>query len=203
MVYKVIGHVLHKDGTPVEQKPTKNKGPGTIKPTLIVMHYTAAQNAAGSISWLCNPAAKASAHLVVDQVGVITQLVKLNERAWHAGVSKWKGKTDCNGFSIGIEMANPGFLTKRADGKFYDVTGKVVPANMVIIAAHKNGGPEKPWMVYPIAQIEACVEAALAIVEAYGIKEIVGHEDVAPGRKTDPGPAFPMVSFVSRVFGRK
>jgi len=202
MAYSVKSGLLYKDGKQVPYKASPNRG-GAIKPTLLVMHYTAGQNAAGAISWLCNPAAKASAHLVIDQSGQATQLVPFTVSAWHAGQSVWKGKKFCNGFSVGIELVNPGFLTKRADGKFYDVSGKVVPSSQVITAHHKNGGPEQPWMVYPVEQLQAASDIATAIVEAYGIKEIVGHEDVAPGRKTDPGPAFPMSGFVSRVLGRK
>lgn len=202
MAYSIKGGLLYKDGKQVAYKPSPNRG-GAIKPTLLVMHYTAGQSAAGAISWLCNPAAKASAHLVLDQAGVVTQLVPFTISAWHAGQSAWKGKRLCNGFSIGIEMVNPGFLTKRADGKFYDVAGKVVPASSVMFARHKNGGAELPWMIYPKEQLEAAAEIALAITQTYGIKEIVGHEDIAPGRKTDPGPAFPMAAFVSRIFGRK
>lgn len=201
-VWTVKNNILFLDGKPVPQKPSPNRG-GVIKPTLLVMHYTAGQSAAGAISWLCNPAAKASAHLVLDQAGAVTQLVPFNISAWHAGQSSWKGKRLCNGFSIGIEMVNPGFLTKRADGKFYDVAGKVVPPSSVMMARHKNGGPELPWMVYPKEQLEVAAEIVVAITQAYGIKEIVGHEDIAPGRKTDPGPAFPMATLVSRVFGRK
>jgi N-acetylmuramoyl-L-alanine amidase len=202
MTFSVKSHILFLDGKPVAQKKTPNHG-GIMKPTLLVMHYTAGQNASGAISWLCNKQAKASAHIVLDQMGVATQLAPLNLLCWHAGKSSWKGKHGCNAFSIGIEMVNPGYLTKRADGKYYDVAGKVIPASQVVVAAHKNGGPERPWMVYPPEQLLAAVGIADAIVDAYGIKEIVGHEDVAPKRKTDPGPAFPMDQFVSKVFGRK
>jgi N-acetylmuramoyl-L-alanine amidase len=202
MAYSIKNGFLFKDGKQVPFKESPNVGGALKAPSLLVMHYTAAQNASGSVSWLCNPAAKASAHLVVDQAGNATQLVNFGRIAWHAGISSWKKRVGCNSFSIGIEMANPGPLTKRADGKFYDAAGKTVPANLVMIAAHKNGGGERPWMVYPAAQVEAAAQIASAITQAYGIKEIVGHEDVAPGRKTDPGPAFRMAGFVSKVLGR-
>lgn len=202
-MFSVKNHVLLQDGKPVAQKPSPNVG-GALAPSLLVMHYTAAQSAPGAIAWLCNPAAKASAHLVIDQKGVVTQLAPFNRVAWHAGQSSWKGRRLCNGFSIGVEMANPGFLSKRANGIFYDAAGKIVDAAQVIMAHHKNGGPELPWMVYAPAQIDAAIGVAQAIVAAYpAIKEIVGHDDIAPRRKTDPGPAFPMASFVARVFGRK
>jgi N-acetylmuramoyl-L-alanine amidase len=202
MAYSIKNGLLYKDGKQVALKASPNHG-GAIKPTLLVMHYTAGQNAAGAISWLANPAAKASAHLVIDRAGVVTQLVNLGNSAWHAGLSSWKGKKGCNAFSIGIELVNPGFLSKRADGKFYDVAGKVVPPAQVVYAKHKNGGHEMPWMTYSPEQLTAAVDVAQAITSAYGIKEIVGHEDIAPARKTDPGPAFPMAPVVSRVFGRK
>lgn len=201
MIYAVKNNLLLVDGKPVAQKASPNRG-GALKPSLLVMHYTAGQSAAGAISWLCSPDAKASAHLVIDQAGVITQLVPFNVVAWHAGQSAWKAKKFCNAFSIGIEMVNPGPLTKTADGSFKDWTGKVVKADQVMMSRHKNGGPVLPWMLYPEAQLRAAAGAAQAICDAYAIKEIVGHEDIAPGRKQDPGPAFPMAGFVSRIFGR-
>lgn len=202
-MFQVKNHLLLRDGKPVAQKRSPNVG-GALAPSLLVMHYTAGQSAPGAVAWLCNPQAKASAHLVVDQSGGVTQLVPFNRVAWHAGQSAWKGKKFCNAFSIGIELANPGFLTKRADGKFYDVAGKTVAASQVVIARHKNGGPELPWMAYPATQVDAAVAIAQALVAAYpAIKEIVGHDDIAPKRKTDPGPAWNMPGFTTRVFGRR
>lgn len=202
MTYSVKDGILHSGVAPVPQKQSPNHG-GRIVPSLLVMHYTASSGAAGAINWLCDSRAKASAHLVIAQDGTVTQLVPLNVKAWHAGVSAWKGRPNCNDFSIGIELVNPGFLTKTASGEYLDSGHNKVPPDGVTIAKHKYGGPERPWALYPPAQIAAAEQVARAIVEAYGIKEIVGHEDIAPGRKTDPGPAFPMASFVSRVFGRQ
>lgn len=203
MAYSVKDHILHRDGKPVAQAKTPNIG-GALKPTLLVMHYTASQSAKGAIAWLCNPKAEASAHLVVDEMGVVTQLAPFNRQTWHAGVSKWKTRTGCNAFSIGIEMSNPGWLKQLAAGRFVDSVGKSVPADRVAWLAHKATPKFKlPWATYPAAQIDACVEIAQAICKAYAIKEIVGHEDIAPRRKRDPGPAFDMLAFVSRVFGRK
>jgi N-acetylmuramoyl-L-alanine amidase len=94
-------------------------------------------------------------------------------------------------------------LAKRADGKFYDAAGNAYPPNQVVIGAHKNGGPERPWCVYPPAQLDTVAQIASAITQTYGIKEIVGHEDVAPTRKIDPGFAFPMAAFQARILGRR
>lgn len=201
-MFSVRNHILHKGAAPVAQRSTPNKG-GVIKPSLLVMHYTASQSAAGAISWLCNPKAKASAHLVIDQQGNVTQLAPLNVSTWHAGRSEWKGRSGCNSFSIGIEMVNPGWLAKDGDGKFRDSTGKAFPASMARKLRHKHESAERWWAAYPEAQIDAAVEVAAAICEAYGIKDIAGHEDIARGRKSDPGAAFPMQSFIGRVEGRK
>lgn len=198
MAFAVKTHVLHLDEKPVAQKKTPNMGGALIRPSLLVIHFTASQRAAGSISWLCNPAAKASAQIVIDVDGTVTQLMPLNRVAWHAGLSKWKGKSGCNSFSIGIEMANPGLLRRLGNDKFADAYGNSVPASQV---ATING---HYWALYPQAQQEAAVGVAQAIIASYPtIREIVGHSDIAPGRKIDPGDAWPMESFRSKVFGRK
>ncbi len=119
MAFAVKNHVLHCDGKPVAQKQTPNVG-GALKASLLIMHYTASQSAKGAISWLCNPNAKASAHLVIDLDGAVTQLAPFNRVTWHAGKSVWKRRSNCSGFSIGIELTNAGPLTKLANGKFAD-----------------------------------------------------------------------------------
>lgn len=202
-MFEVKNHVLMCDGKPVTQRSSPNIG-GVIKPRLLVMHYTASQRAAGAIAWLCNPAAKASAHIVIDTDGTVTQLVPLNRRAWHAGVSAWKGVSDCNAFSIGIEMANPGPLRQMADGTLTDANGQKYPKSQAAMLAHRlEPKVVRPWATYPVAQQAAAVAIAQAICATYGIKEIVGHDDIAPTRKRDPGPAWPMASFTSKVFGRQ
>lgn len=194
--FSIKNHILLKNGNAVPQRATPNVGGALVKPTLLVMHYTAGQSGSGAISWLCDKRAKASAHLVVDMDGTVTQLAPFNRQTWHAGKSAWRGRSGCNAFSIGIEMVNPGWLKKRESGQYVDTNGKAVSPNLVEFLKGQY------WMAYPSAQIEAAVAVAQAIVEAYGIKEIAGHSDIAPKRKIDPGPAFPMASFVSRVFGR-
>lgn len=205
MKFAVVNNILTLDGKPVAQRKTPNMGGTLVKPSLLVMHYTASQKAAGAIEWLCNAAAKASAQLVIDIDGTVTQLMPLNRVAWHAGVSKWKGKSGVNSFSIGIEMANAGRLQQLANGKIADAYGKPFPADKAAMRAHKlEPGKVRPWAVYPQAQQEVAVGVAQAILAAYpSIKEIVGHDDIAPDRKRDPGPAWPMDGFRSMVQGRK
>lgn len=166
-----------------------------IRPWLLVIHYTAGQSAAGAISWFQSPSSKVSAHLVVDLDGTITQMVPFNRRASHAGPSRWRGEEGCNGFSIGIELVNPGPLRRRSDNSFVDQNGRKWERGVVEARLEHDGIIYDHWAEYPEAQLDAAREACAAIIPAYGIREIVGHHDVAPTRKIDPGPAFPMHAF--------
>ncbi len=175
---------------------------GDGMPDTIVLHYTAGASCSSSANWLCNPQAKASAHVVIGRKGEIVQLLPFNKQAWHAGRSEWKGRRGLNKYSIGIEMANSGILTKRLDG-YYTAYGHKIPDDNVVIAKHKNREQEYAWECYTPMQIETVQQLCIALCESYDIKEIVGHEDIAPKRKTDPGPAFPMEMLRNKVlFGR-
>jgi N-acetylmuramoyl-L-alanine amidase len=146
--------------------------------------------------------ARASAHLVIGIDGSVTQLVAFNRKAWHAGASKWDERSGVNGFSIGIELDNPGVLTRRANG-WFSAWGDPVDENDVVEAVHRNGGGLRGWCAYSPEQLETAVEAASVLIRRYELKDVLGHEDVAPSRKVDPGPAFPMGSFQARVIGRQ
>lgn len=206
MAYTVVNHILCKDGKPVKQRDTPNKG-GVIKPSLLVMHFTGADNASGSVNWLCDPASKVSAHLVLAQDGNVTQLAPFNRQCWHAGKAKWGSVTAINSNSIGIEMANCGPLKKMADGTYRaELAKKTFQPSEVVVAAHKNNPKVVVgWDDFPAAQVNESIAIMAAIVAAYGIKEnnVVGHDDIAPGRKVDPGPAYPLVRVKSAAFGRK
>lgn len=152
----------------------------------LVIHFTAGASAESSIEFWRTPAAKgASAHLVIDRNGTVYQCRPFNITCGHAGVSRWLNYSNLNTCSIGIELANAGDderLTKR--------WSQYPP----IEARHKNGGTIKKWEAYPIAQLNACEQVAKALVTRYKLDDIVGHDDIAPSRKNDPGPAFPMAS---------
>jgi N-acetylmuramoyl-L-alanine amidase len=163
-----------------------------IEPWLLVLHYTANQSAAGTVSWFQSPQSKVSAHLVVDFSGGLTQMVPFNRRANHAGKSRWRDKEGCNAFSIGIEIVNPGPLRRRTDGSFVDFNGKGWEGK-VVEARHKNGNADfRFWAEYTEEQVGTVRAACQALAREYGIREIVGHDDIAPTRKLDPGPAFPL-----------
>ena len=199
---KIVNHRLCRDdGTPYDFVRSPNQS-GVINPEFLIMHYTAGRSARSSVNWLVNSDAKASAHLVIGADGSITQLVAFNRKAWHAGRSQWAGKLGVNGFTIGIELDNPGVLTRRG-GSWFTTWGDRVDDENVIEAIHKNGGELRGWHAYNADLLEAAAGVASLLVQRYGLKDVLGHEDVAPARKTDPGPAFPMDSFQARVLGRQ
>lgn len=201
-MYLVKSHRLCRDGAPVAFRPTPNMG-GRIRPEILVMHYTGSSSTEGAISWLTRSEAQASAHLVIAPDGAVTQLVPFDRVAWHAGRSAYQGRPNCNGFAIGIELVNAGLLVRNGAGAYVEPLSKrLVPGDDVVIARHKNGGGDQPWAAYDPRQIEAAIAVAQGIVSAYGLRDVVGHDDVSPGRKIDPGPAFPMRSFKGRVLGR-
>jgi N-acetylmuramoyl-L-alanine amidase len=135
--------------------------PPYIRPiNMLVLHYTGMQSAEAAIERLCDPAARVSAHYVVEEDGRLWRLVREGRRAFHAGVSCWQGEHDLNFVSIGIEIVNPG---------------------------HE-------WGYRPFAELQmAAVERLchdLAARHRISPTRIVGHSDIAPDRKADPGELF-------------
>lgn len=198
---RVENHVLIEADAKFE-KTSPNKSAG-IQQKFLLIHYTAGVSAESSVAWLCNPQAKASAHLVIGRDGSIAQLVRFDERAWHAGESQWGLLKGLNQYSIGIELDNEGLLTRRGDGKW--VFGKTVIADdQVILAPHRldPAAVQRGWKAYPQVQLDVLQEVAAALHAAYQFEAILGHDDVAWPRKSDPGPAFPMETLRARIFGR-
>ncbi|HET6765031.1 MAG TPA: N-acetylmuramoyl-L-alanine amidase [Longimicrobiaceae bacterium] len=190
--------LLHDDGTPYRFVKTPNVGTGEAKFRYLVMHFTAGGSAQESISWLANPAAKASAHVVIAKDGTITQMVPFNKVAWHAGKSEWEGIVGLNTYSIGIELDNAGRMTRR-NGAWTSDAGNKLPDDQVIQATHKNEKTPSGWAKYPEAQLAAARELAALLVRTYKLGSIIGHDDISPGRKVDPGPAFPFADFRAQV----
>lgn len=139
---------------------------------MVVLHYTGMPTAAAALERLCDPAAKVSAHYVIDEDGTVYRLVDEGKRAWHAGVSYWRGIRDVNARSIGIELVNPG---------------------------HEFGYRE-----FPTVQIDALLALLTDIATRHQIMPgaYVGHSDIAPQRKEDPGELFPWHRLAAAGFGR-
>ncbi len=201
-MYTVDNHRL--SGPSVTYKETdcytKNK---VISPVFLVFHYTVLDYASTIRSFSSNGPRKASAHLIVSRKGEVTQMIDFNRRAWHAGTSSWNGLQDINTYSIGVEVENFGYLHQKADGSFVSDNNISVPPDQVIQAQHKNPACHaKFWQQYTPEQLDACKELAIALTDHYALKDIVGHDDIAPDRKVDPGPAFPLERIRTAVSGR-
>ncbi len=150
----------------IEDAPSPNFDERKHPIDMLVVHYTGMETGEAALARMRDPDAKVAAHYMVWEDGRIACLVAEDKRAWHAGVSTWQGDDDLNSRSIGIEIVNGGHDWPRADG----------------------GLPP-----YPDAQIEAVVELSNDILARRAIPQsrIVGHSDIAPARKADPGEHFP------------
>lgn len=188
-------------GAGVSFVETPNKG-DDLTPRYLVLHYTAGKSATSSINWLTNPESKASAHLVLARDGMITQLAPFNVKTWHAGLSHWDGLSGLNSYSIGIEMDNAGPL-KKVGNKYQAWFGTLYAEDEVVLAKHKLEDESRWWHAYTEVQIQKALELAQLLVRHYGLKDVVGHEDIAPDRKRDPGPAFPLENVRASVLGRE
>jgi len=143
------------------ETPSPNFNERQLPVSMVVLHYTGMQSAEAALQRLTDPAVEVSAHYLVDEDGTIHRLVPEDKRAWHAGASHWRGITDVNSASIGIELVNPG---------------------------HEFG-----YRAFAPAQIEALIPLIADIKDRYEITRgnVVGHSDIAPTRKQDPGELFP------------
>jgi N-acetylmuramoyl-L-alanine amidase len=181
----------------------------TITPDAIIIHYTAGASGPATVKLFSAKSAKTSAHFVVSEDGSITQMVDLNRKAYHAGTSSYNGRSSYNGFSIGIEISNPGYLQK-IDGKYYTwweakkENKTATPASKVFTGKHRNAVTTMTyWYKYTDEQIAAVKELCKTICKTFKIKEILGHEEIAPGRKCDPGPAFPLDALRNEIFSQQ
>jgi N-acetylmuramoyl-L-alanine amidase len=140
--------------------PNQDARPAGAGTDMLVLHYTGMKSAAEAIDRLCDPAAKVSAHYVIDEDGAVWRLVEESRRAWHAGVSFWQGTANVNAASIGIELVNPG---------------------------HEWG-----YCPFPEAQMASLEALGRVLLQRHPIPadRVVGHSDVAPLRKQDPGELF-------------
>ena len=156
----------------------------------LVIHFTGGATAASSVEAMRERGL--SAHLVVDRDGSVIQCRAFNRVASHAGASRWADPNTgrrfdgLNSCSIGIEIANAG----NDEGALK--WARKQPGFSSITAKHRNGGPTVEWEEYSTAQLAAVTEIAKLLVDTYHLDDITGHDCIAPERKDDPGPAFPM-----------
>ncbi|UCD84800.1 MAG: N-acetylmuramoyl-L-alanine amidase [Deltaproteobacteria bacterium] len=188
---KIRDHYLDEDVVVRKETPNRSGPFGNGLPDTIIIHYTAGGSAESSVNTLCDPKTKASAHLVIGREGSIYQLVPFNLIAWHAGRSAHQGRVGFNKYAIGIELDNAGRLTKSGE-EYVSWFGRAYPENEVVEAVHRNESEPSCWHRYTEEQIAISQDICADLIENYGITSILGHEEVSPGRKVDPGPAFPM-----------
>lgn len=200
----VAGHKLMADEQPVPFRLTPNRR-GELTPEIIVLHETATRiDAQSPLDWLCNAASNVSAHLAVDRDGAVTQLCPFNMTTWHAGLSSWKGRRGVNHFSIGIELVGPGRLRTGSLGHARAWWGEefsVAQYGIEFRSTPEHG--EGWWMPFTEPQIHAATAVCKVIADCYGIKDIVSHASISPGRKQDPNPLFPMGWLRSIALGRR
>lgn len=151
--------------------PNFGERKGGVKPSLIIIHYTGMETGKAALDRLCDPSSGVSAHYFIDERGKVLNLVPDDKRAWHAGASYWRGESDINSHSIGIELVNKG---------------------------HEFGYED-----FPPAQIRALVKLCQKLMKKYAISPsgVLGHSDVAPGRKFDPGEKFPWPELARKNVG--
>lgn len=166
--------------------PTSNKG-GHITPRFLLSHYTVSDNLEDTARYFQRKESKVSAHILIGRDGRMIQMVLFNRRAWHAGLSKWGDFIGLNDYSIGIEYINWGPLRMdKDDGKLYSEKGAVVAKSDAI---YLDG---RWWQRYTIEQLEVGFNVSRELFQYYGLEDSLGHFEVSPGRKIDPGPAFPL-----------
>jgi N-acetylmuramoyl-L-alanine amidase len=142
------------------RSPNHGPRPDGVPVDILLVHYTGMPSGAAALERLCDPAAQVSAHYLVEEDGTVFDLVPEDRRAWHAGAGYWQGERDINSRSIGVELVNPG---------------------------HEWG-----YRPFSTAQMSAFAELARGIMDRHGIlpHRMLGHSDVAPARKEDPGELF-------------
>lgn len=187
---EIKNDLLQGDKVKLEKSPSHSGEFESGLPDTIIIHYTGGP-AKAAVNTFTNPRTKVSAHLVVARDGSITQLVPFDTIAWHAGKSSYKGRSGFNKFSVGIEIENAGILARSGE-VFRSWFGATYDPNEVIEAVHRNQQEAKYWQTYTEEQIETVKEICQLLIDNYDIRHILGHEEIAPRRKTDPGPAFPL-----------
>ncbi len=152
-------------------RPSPNHDERGVPVDMLILHYTGMRSAQEAIDRLRDPEAAVSSHYVVDEDGTVLRLVPEDRRAWHAGISFWRGHTALNARSVGIEIVNPG---------------------------HEWG-----YRDFPVLQLAAVCDLSLEILARHPIpaRNVIGHSDVAPDRKQDPGERFDWQSLAANGVG--
>lgn len=177
-----------------------------------VLHYTAAGSAAGTAVWFADDASRVSSHFIIGRQGEIIQCVDLANAAWHCGqaeiVIDGEAHSNANQISIGIELANAGYLECIAGAWCYPVGEEHWPYHgpepqLATLQWDNRIAIEGHWEPYPDAQIDALQALLRRLAELHpeAVQNLIGHEEIAMplGRKKDPGPLFPWSRFSRKM----
>lgn len=195
-MFEIIDHLLYANEAEIQQVPSVNHGGALPNPRFIVLHATGGQDISSALSWSIEPANKTSAHILIGRDGEVIQLIPFNTVGWHAGSSQWQGLPGLNDHSIGIELVNAGFC-QRIGGSWVSSFGRKYLQDELVIV--EQNGVEVAWQTYPEEQLNVAAAVCACLKSAYPIQDILTHEQVSPGRKWDPGPAFDLAAFNARV----
>lgn len=198
--YSVVKHVLYKDGERVRFEKTSKMGGKITGPRFTINHYTANNSLEGTIRVFKDYSV--SAHLVIGRDGTVVQMIPFNRIGWHAGKSEIKSKwgtrhSGLNKYSIGLEFINYGYLGDHVKNN--------VQTGDWLRKIHENEKTSRKWQPYTDEQKLAAEQINAALMEAYNIpaEHLLGHDEVSPNRKVDPGPLFPMENIRNKLGARK
>lgn len=178
---------------------------GQITPEIVVLHDTAGRLTPGnSADYLASKnTGKASVHFVAERDGQVSQLVPTNRRANHAGASTFNGRQDCNDFSIGIEIVNPGLMTRASESQARAWWGEVFALGLFGIQEVETKQHGKGlWAAYPEAQLKSVIDLLTCLFrDVPTLTDITTHWYISPGRKVDTNPLFPLDHVRAAVLG--
>lgn len=201
---RITGHKLvgvTEDFRP-EYQPDEQGGLLPKEGLIAVVHYSVTESA-GATARVLDAREYVSCHLTIDRTGRVIQQVPFDRVAFHCGASEYLGRRDCNKFSLGIEISNPGPLLPMDGGGYKTTYGKRWEGR-VVEAWHPNtpGRGWRYWAAYSQTELDLCAHICTLWKLEYGIVDVVGHDEIATpvGRKSDPSPAFPMAWLRSVVF---
>lgn len=180
-------------------------------PDTLVIHFTGGSSASSSVDYMLKPKSKVSAHLVIGRNGEVTQLLPFNVIAWHAGQSSFAGRKQFNNYAIGIELDNAGQLDIDENGEYVSWFGKRYHPDDVFVESSHSSSKDRSglknnsdlqenlsahsstyWHRYSEVQLQRTFDLCRLLCNTYHINYVLGHEEISPGRKFDPGPAFPL-----------
>jgi N-acetyl-anhydromuramyl-L-alanine amidase AmpD len=202
---RITDHRLQGDG--VSYQPSPNTGGTFADPALpdaIIFHYSASASLEATVRSLTKRDITMSTHLLIDRDGQVVQLVPFNTVAWHTGRSAYGDRTNYNRYAIGITLINAGKLTAEhaTDAGLRAWFGKSFSREEATYAALPNAPDSSYWHQFTDVQLTRTRHVVEALTQTYTIRELLPHYAIAPNRKVDPGPLFPIQEFQDRFTPR-